>query len=101
MTRDELAELHMIKGGPALTFPGCFKAGFDARDEEVASLKEDLSVARQSLYEVVDQRNALFSENKRLRDALEFIANDLDQIGVTPTEISHLAKARHALKATR
>jgi hypothetical protein len=30
-------------------------------------------------------------------EALGFIANDLDQIGVTPTEISHLAKCKNAL----
>lgn len=40
--------------------------------------------------------------NKRteiLRAALKFIADDLDMIGVTPTECSHLAKAKNALKA--
>lgn len=36
------------------------KAAFD-------EITEDLSVARQSLYEVVEQRNALFAENAELR----------------------------------
>ncbi len=40
-----------------------------ARDHDakiIAELREDVSVARQSLYEVVDQRNKLISERDRL-----------------------------------
>jgi hypothetical protein len=36
--------------------------------------------------------------SKVLVEALEFVANDLDLIAVTPTEISHLAKLQNALK---
>jgi hypothetical protein len=43
---------------------------------------------------------ALDSDEVRgLVEALEFIANDLDLVGITPTEISHMAKANNAIKA--
>ena len=41
--------------------------------QEIESLRLDLSVARQSLYEVADQRDAFYREVKRLRTALEQI----------------------------
>jgi hypothetical protein len=45
-----------------------FVEGWDAQEEEVRELREDLSVARQSLYEIVEQRNLLFGREKRLID---------------------------------
>lgn len=36
---------------------------------------------------------------QKLREALKFVADDLNIIGITPTECSHLAKLQNALKA--
>jgi hypothetical protein len=41
---EKLAELHMIKGGPALTFPGCYKAGFAAALDLLLPVVEALEV---------------------------------------------------------
>ena len=64
MSHDERAEGH-----------GCTGHGCPACAEEaLASLKEDLSVARQSLYEVVGQRNDALAVIAKLKRALNTLA---------------------------
>jgi hypothetical protein len=47
---------------------------------------------------IAKERDNLTKENAELRAALTVIADDLDKIGVTPTEINHLAIAQNALR---
>ena len=47
---------------------------------EVVELQKDVSVARQSLYKVVEQRNKLHAEVAKLREGFATAANALDEV---------------------
>ncbi len=58
------------------------------------SISERCNCIASTYIEKIDDLRAAL---KVAREALEFIERDLDQVGVTPTEICHMEKCRQAL----
>ncbi len=67
---------------------------FDLIEDPKIKDIEFIAEARNTLPQVLEALDEAVS-------AIEFVKNDLDVIGITPTEISHLAKLQNAIARIR